>query len=196
MKRFVPTVVAMLMASTLSLMISLPTAYASHQAAKRVLQYRKAQGHGLVAVPTASRDQHPEIEATDIHGDTSTEGAKESHLEEEQKPTVAKTSSPKKEKTSSAANHEVDDDNEVGLDDLKAALAERIVSLPICRRDGSPEGKGEAEVTFFPDGSARVALSAPYIGTEAGACIARRLGGAGRPFAGSPPIRVRVRFAL
>lgn len=81
----------------------------------------------------------------------------------------------------------------VELPDFRASLERAAESLPICRH--GVEGPSSAEVTFLPDGSARVALAPPYAHTETGACIARRLARAAAPFEGDP-VTERVRFAL
>lgn len=79
--------------------------------------------------------------------------------------------------------------------ELEHALAARIDELPMCRRGGGPEGPGAAEVLFLPEGRALVKLSEPYAATSSGACIARRLSSAARPFDGAP-VALRVRFSL
>lgn len=79
--------------------------------------------------------------------------------------------------------------------DFRAALAQELETLPICRRGGGPEGPGVAEVTYRPDGTAAVSLSRNYAGSTVGACVARRFAHAARSFEGEP-VTVRARFEI
>lgn len=79
---------------------------------------------------------------------------------------------------------------------LRARLAYQIDSLPLCRRFEGAEGRATAEVTFSPDGTARVALPAALARTPAGACVARRLAGAAQPFSGNGTVTIRASFEL
>ncbi len=77
---------------------------------------------------------------------------------------------------------------------VRAAMVEAADSLLMCRAKGGL-GPGTATVTADPEGRATVSLSAPYAGSAAGACIARRFARAAVPFEGEP-FTLRVRFEL
>lgn len=79
--------------------------------------------------------------------------------------------------------------------DFRAAVSRQMESMPICHRAGGPEGPGTAELTYTPDGLARISLSRNYAGSSVGACVARRFAGAARPFDGEP-VTMKVRFAI
>jgi hypothetical protein len=79
--------------------------------------------------------------------------------------------------------------------DFRAAIARQLETLPICRRSGGPEGPGFADVTYLPNGTARVSLSSRYANSPVGACVARRFANAASPFEGEP-VALKVRFEL
>ncbi len=77
---------------------------------------------------------------------------------------------------------------------LRMRVEAMVASLPICRR-GDADGPGLARILFASNGSVEVSLSAPYVGTSTGACIARRLARAAVPRNGEP-LAITVRFSI